>query len=242
MAVVHRFAAGLALAAMLSQLVIGADFEQSIETGDWYVSFGVAPAPDVEEKGAGPGGQSTYSWDGVEDNLGPRLAIGYLACSGGSNGGLALGIEGVLTTCNVTPNSYRVGGQKFINTSNNTLRYSTAGAVVFGGYEFGINPDNEALSSFLVIGPFLGLGAAYADSELPSQGNNYDKAHGTGWYVEGGLRAGFFVTEKRWIGGVMADLVYSTGEVDIDYSDGRSSTLTHERSSVGGALVIGYRP
>jgi hypothetical protein len=242
MAAVCRFAAGLALVGVTSMAAMGADFEQPIETGDWYVSLGVAPAPDIEEKGSGPSGQSTYTWDGVADNLGPRLAVGYLACSGGVNGGLALGIEGVLTTCEVTPNAYKVGGLKFPNTSNNTLRYSTAGVTVFGGYEYGINADNDSISPFLVIGPFLGLGAAYADSELPSQGNTYEKGSGVGWYLEGGLRAGFFVTEKRWIGGIVVDLVYSTGEVDIDYSDGRSSTVTHERSGVGGALVIGYRP
>ncbi len=238
MAVVRRLAACLALAAATTISLVPLS---AADTGDWYVSLGVAAAPDIEEEGTGPSGRSTYTWEGVHDSVAPRLGVGYLACSGGANGGWALGVEGVITTCDVTPDSYQVDGLEFSNTSSNTLRYSTVGMTLYGGYQFGINPDNDTLSTFLLLTPFLGLGGAYADSELPDQGNSYEKGSGVGWYVEGGLRAGFFITERRWVVGAVADLTFSTGEVDIDYSQGRSSTVTHERAGVGAALVIGYR-
>lgn len=218
-----------------------ADFEDWSETSDWYISVGAAPVPDIEEETSGVGGSSTYEWDNLEGDFAPRLALGCLACAGDARGGWTLGIEGVFTTCDVTPSRYDVGGLRFSNTSNRTLRYHTAGVLVSGGYQFGIDPDADTISSFLILAPFLGLGAAYADSEVRDQNGTYESDSGVGWYVEGGLRAGFIVTERKWLGGVLVDLVYSSGEVDVDFSDGSSSTLTHERFGLAASLMVGYR-
>lgn len=211
------------------------------ETRDWYISLGAAPVPEVEEETSGGNGSSTYEWEDLDGDFAPRLALGYLACSGGARGGWTMGIEAVLTTCDVTPSKYQVGGLTFSNTSNNTLRYHTAGVMVSGGYQFGINADADSISPFLIIAPFVGLGAAFADSDVRDQNGTYDSDSGIGWYAEGGLRGGLMFTEHRWIGGVMIDLTYSSGEVDLDFNDGSSSTLVHERMGVTASLVVGYR-
>jgi hypothetical protein len=237
----RRSAALLAAATLGGAPLAAADFAEWADTRDWYLALGVTQAPEIEEETSGPGGESTYEWEGIEDSTAPRLAIGYLACSGGARGGWALGIEGVFTTCDVTPSRYDVGSLEFSNTSNESLRYSTLGLTVFGGYQFGINADPDTLSSFLIIGPFLGLGGAMADSEVRDQNGTYARDNGFGWYVEGGLRGGFFLTEKHWVLGVMVDFMISTGELDISFDDNTESTLTHDRVGLAGALVVGYR-
>jgi hypothetical protein len=218
-----------------------ADFVEWTETRDWLLSVGAAPVPDIEEKTNNVGGSTTTEWKKLEGDFSPRLALGYLSCAGGPQGGWTVGIEGVLTTCDVTPAQYQVDGLTFANTSKRTLRYHTAGVLLSGGYQFGIHPPVENISSFLIIAPFVGLGAAYADSEIRDQNGTYDHGNGVGWYVEGGLRAGFFVTERQWLGGFVADLVYSSGEVDVDFTNGSSSSLVHERTGFSASLVVGYR-
>jgi hypothetical protein len=243
MAAIRHRAAVLAALALAGADAGAADFDAWIETRDWYVSLGVAPAPEVEEETSGPGGTSTYEWKDPdrEDEIAPRLALGYLACSGGNRGGWALGAELVATTCETTPRSYEVSGLTFANTSGDSLRYTTAGVTLYGGYQFGIDPDPEEISAFLLLTPFIGGGVAFADSEVRDQNGAYASDSGVGWYLEGGLRAGVFLTERNWVAGVLVDLTIGTGEVDIDFGDGTSSTLTHDRLGVGGSLVIGYR-
>ena len=225
----------------MNQSLAAAQFEDWTQTRDWYLSFGVAPVPEVEEKISGSGGTSTYEWESLEGDFSPRLALGYLACGGDSRGGWTMGIEAVLTTCEVTPGKYQVGGLTFANTSSRSLYYHTAGVLLAGGYQYGINPDNESISAFLILAPFVGIGAAYADSEVRDQTGSYDSDSGIGWYAEGGLRLGVMLTERKWVGGVLADLVYGAGEVDLDFDDGSSSTLVHERIGVTVSLMMGYR-
>lgn len=223
------------------QSLAAAQFEDRTRTQDWYLSFGAAPVPEIEERIRGGAGSSTYEWESLEGDFSPRLALGYLTCAGDSRGGWTMGIEAVVTTCDVTPGKYRVGGLTFANTSSRSLYYHTAGVLLSGGYQYGINPDSDSLSAFLILAPFLGLGAAYADSEVRDQNGAYDSDSGIGWYAEGGLRLGVMFTERRWVGGVLADLVYSSGEVDLDFDDGSSSTLVHERFGVAASLMVGYR-
>lgn len=237
--VVPSLMAVMALSAGTS--LSAAELDVWTETSDWYISLGAAPMPEVEEETSGNNGSSTYEWESLDGDFAPRLALGYLACSGGARGGWTMGIEGVLTTCDVTPSKYNVGGLTFSNTSTNTLRYHTVGVMVSGGYQFGINADADTLSTFLIIAPFLGLGAAFADSEVRDQNGTYESDSGIGWYAEGGLRGGLMLTERRWVGGILIDLTYSSGEVDIDFNDGSSSTLVHERMGVAASLMVGYR-
>ena len=244
MTVLSRFIASpLAAIAMVSAgaSLGAADFEGWAETGDWYVSLGAAPVPEVEEETTSVGGGSTYEWESLEGDFAPRLALGYLACAGGARGGWALGIEAVITTCDVTPSRYRLDNQTFSNTSDRTLRYHTAGVLVSGGYQFGINDKADAISAFLILTPFVGLGAAFADSEVRDVNGTYESDSGIGWYAEGGLRTGLMFTERKWVGGVLIDLVYSSGEVDVDFDDDSSSTLVHERVGLTAALMVGYR-
>ena len=228
-------------AAALGSSLGAADFDAWTKTGDWYVSLGVAPVPEVEEETTGTGGGSTYEWENLEGDIAPRLALGYLACAGAARGGWALGIEAVFTTCDVTPTKYKVDGLTFSNTSNQTLRYHTAGVTVYGGYQFGINDNADSISAFLILTPFLGLGAAFADSEVRDQNGSYASDSGIGWYAEGGLRTGLLFTEKNWVMGALIDLTYGSGEVDLDFDDGSSSTLVHERVGLTASLMVGYR-
>ncbi len=239
----RRSAMSVALLAggTMSSALHAAEFEEVTNTGDWYVSLGVTVAPDVKENTSGPSGSTTYDWKQQKDDVAPRLAIGYLACSGGKLGGWALGAEFVVSTCDITPATYEAGGQTFSNTSSNHLRYSTLGATIFGGYEFGINPDDNEISSFLLFAPFIGGGMARADSEVRDARGTYANDSGIGWYLEGGLRAGFVITERHWLGGVLVDFTVGTSEVDVDFGGGRKSTLTLDHIGVGGSLIIGYR-
>lgn len=237
----RRSAAVLAALALSTSALPAVDFVEWTNTSDWYLSLGATRAPDVEEETSGPGGGSTYEWNGVEDSVAMRLAIGYLACSGGPKGGWALGIEGVATTCDVTPARYEVDGLTFNNTSSRSLSYTTVGATMYGGYQFGINPDRDTVSAFLLIAPFVGFGAALADSEVRDQNGTYDSGDGIGWYVEGGLRAGFFLTEKNWLLGFFADFTFGTGEVEVDFDNSSESTLTYDRVGFAGSLMVGYR-
>lgn len=244
MAVLSRLVATplAAIAAVtLGSSLAAEDFSAWTETGDWYVSLGIAPVPEVEEETSGSGGGTTYEWENLEGDYAPRLALGYLACAGAANGGWALGIEAVFTTCDVTPSKYKIDGLTFSNTSNRTLRYHTAGVTVYGGYQFGINDDSESVSPFVIITPFLGLGAAYGDSEVRDQNGAYESDSGIGWYAEGGLRTGLLLTEKQWVVGVLLDLTFSSGEIDIDFDDGSASTLVHERVGLTASLLVGYR-
>lgn len=241
MSVIRCSAALVAALALSTSALTAADFVEWTNTSDWYVSVGATRAPEVEEETSGPGGSSTYEWKGLEDSVAMRLAIGYLACSGGPKGGWALGIEGVATTCDVTPAQYEVDGLTFSNTSSRSLSYTTLGATVYGGYQFGINPDADHISSFLLIAPFVGVGAALAESEVRDQNGTYGSGDGIGWYLEGGLRAGFFLTEKHWLLGFFADFTYGTGEVEVDFSNSANSTLTHERIGFTGSVMVGYR-
>lgn len=239
---VRRLVVTLVLVAGNGGALAAVDFAEQTITHDWYISFGIADAPKVEEEASGAGGDSTYEWRGLEDSVAPRLAIGHLTCSGDARGGWAFGVEGVFTTCDVTPDRYQVGGLTFGNTSNRSLRYSTLGVNVFGGYEFGINSDAESISTYLLIGPYLGVGGAYGDSEVRDQSGTYQSDSGFGWYVEGGLRAGFFITEKKWLLGCFIDYGLGTSEVDIDFGNGADSTVIYDRQGLTGSLVVGYRP
>lgn len=241
MSVSRRSAALVAAFALSTSALTAADFAEWTNTSDWYLSLGATRAPEVEEETSGPGGSSTYEWTGLEDSVAMRLAIGYLACSGGPKGGWALGLEGVATTCDVTPARYDVDGLTFSNTSSKSLSYTTVGATAYGGYQFGINPDRDSVSTFLLIAPFIGFGAALADSEVRDQNGTYDSGDGIGWYAEGGLRAGFFITEKHWLIGFFADFTVGTGEVDIEFGNNSDSTLTHERVGFAGSVTVGYR-
>jgi len=244
MAVLRRLVA-LPFAALtaltVGSLLNAAEFEGWTETSDWYISVGAAPMPEVEEKTSGNNGGSTYEWESLDGDFAPRLALGYLACAGDARGGWTLGLEAVFTTCDVTPTKYKVGGLTFSNTSNRTLRYHTAGMTVSGGYQFGINANADSISPFLIIAPFVGAGAAFADSEVRDQNGAYENDSGIGWYAEGGLRSGLMFTERRWVGGVLIDLTYGSGEVDLDFNDGSSSTLVHERMGITASLMVGYR-
>ncbi len=244
MAVLRRFVAPslMAVTALIAgSSLAAAELDVWTETSDWYISLGAAPMPEVEEETSSNNGSSTYEWENLDGDFAPRLALGYLACSGGARGGWTMGIEAVLTTGDVTPSKYKVGGLTFSNTSNRTLRYHTAGLTVSGGYQFGINADADTISPFLIIAPFVGAGAAFADSEVRDQNGAYESASGIGWYAEGGLRSGLMFTERRWVGGVLIDLTYGSGEVDLDFNDGSSSTLVHERVGVTASLMVGYR-
>ncbi len=242
MALIPRRPLSLAWLALCGSTALGAaEFEPLSETRDWYLSLGVAVVPEVEEESSGPGGTSTYQWDDLEDDVAPRLAVGYLACAGGPGGGWALGAEVVAATCDITPAKYQVGGLDFANTSGNHLRYASLGVTVFGGYEFGINSDAESISTFLLVTPFVGGGMAYAESDLKIGNDSYAEDSGIGWYVEGGLRLGFIITERHWLLGALVDVTAGTGEVEVDLDSGTSSTLYLDRVGVGGSLVVGYR-
>ena len=240
---IRRSTLSFALLALgtMSTTLRAAEFEEVTNTGDWYVSLGVTVAPDVKEKTSSPNGSTTYDWKDQKDDVAPRLAVGYLACSGGNLGGWALGTEFVATSCEITPATYDAGGLTFANTSRNHLRYSTVGATLFGGYEFGINPDDNEISAFLLLAPFIGGGMALADSEVRDSSGTYANDSGIGWYLEGGLRAGFVITERHWLGGVLVDFTVGTSEVDVNFGGDRKSTLTLNHIGVGGSLVIGYR-
>jgi hypothetical protein len=230
-------ATAMALGASLG----AAEFDGWTETRDWYISLGVAQVPEVSEKTSGSNGSETYEWENLAGDFAPRLALGYMACAGDALGGWTIGIEGVVTTCDVTPDTYQVDGLTFSNPSNRSLRYHTAGMLVSGGYQFGINADADAMSPFLIIAPFLGLGAAFADSEVRDQNGVYASNSGVGWYAEGGLRTGVIFTEKHWLGGVLVDLSYSSGEVTVDFANGSTSSLVHERMGITASLMMGYR-
>ena len=93
----------------------------------------------------------------------------------------------------------------------------------------------------MLFAPFIGGGAARADSEVRDSSGTYANDSGIGWYLEGGLRAGFVITERHWLGGVLVDFTVGTSEVDVDFGGGRKSNLTLNHIGVGGSLVIGYR-
>ncbi len=211
------------------------------KTVDFYGSFGLTVAPDVEEDATGSGGSSHYEWRDLKDNTGLRAAVGHLICEGGPQGGLAFGVEIAGSTTNITPRSYDVGGSSFANTSSRTLRYTTAGALLYAGYEFGINPDRDEVSVFLFLAPFVGGGAAWADGEVRDINGTYASKRGLGFYVEGGLRLGLAATEKNWLLGVMVDGVIGTSRVKMDFGNGNSTDMTLDRLGVGGSVFVGFR-
>jgi hypothetical protein len=108
------------------------------------------------------------------------------------------------------------------------------------GYQFGADPEAEEIHTFIYLAPFIGGGAAWADSEFRN-GSSYESNSGLGYYIEGGLRLGFALEEKHWLLGVIIDGVIGTSRVKIDYGGGRSSELTIDRLGMGGYVVLGYR-
>ena len=221
--------------------LVAAEFEDQAKLVSFYGSFGVTVAPDVEEDTSGSGGSSHYVWSDPEASTGQRVAVGHLIGKGKESGGWALGFELAGSTTDITPGAYDVGGLSFTNTSSRTLRYTTAGAVLYGGYQFGINNVPEEVSVFFFLTPFIGGGAAWADSEIRDSVGSYAGERGVGYYIEGGLRFGFAITEKHWLLGVMVDGVVGTSSVNVDFGGGQTSELTLERGGVGGALFVGYR-
>jgi hypothetical protein len=209
-------------------------------TVDFYSSFGVTVAPDVEETAKGPSGTSEYVWRDPEDSIGYRFSLGHLICTGGPTGGSAIGVELVGSMTDITPNSYDTGGLSFANTSGNSLNYTTAGVLLHYGYQFGADPEADEIDAFMYLAPFIGGGAAWADSEFRN-GSSYDRKSGLGYYIEGGLRLGFAIEEKHFLLGIVVDGVIGTSQVKIDYGGGRSSELTLDRLGVGGSVILGYR-
>jgi hypothetical protein len=205
---------------------------------DFYLSLGMTVAPEVEEFTTGPSGGSNYIWNDPAEDFGQRIALGHLINKEGARGNWSLGVELVGTTTDITPSSYEIGGITFANTSSRTLRYSTAGALLHFGYQFGSEPKPEEISAFIFLAPFIGGGAAWADSEFGSA-TRYET--GLGYYVEGGLRFGFAFAEKHFVLGFMVDAVIGTSTVNIDFDAGQSSELTLKRAGIGGALFAGYR-
>jgi hypothetical protein len=235
---------GSCLAPLLAQLsapLMAAEFEDQSKLVSFYGSFGVTVAPDVEEDTSGSGGSSHYVWSDPEASTGQRVAVGHLIGKGNQSGGWAFGIELASSTTDITPRTYDVGGLSFNNTSSRTLRYTTAGALVYGGYQYGINNVPEEVSVFFFLTPFLGGGAAWADSEIRDSVGTYAGERGVGYYIEGGLRFGFAITEKHWLLGVMVDGVVGTSTVNVEFGSGQTSELTLERGGVGGAFFVGYR-
>jgi len=226
--------AGL-IAPLIAVDEVGHENDKSV---DFYGSLGLTVAPEIEESASGAGGSSLYKWQDAEDSYGQRLAVGHLICKGGPQGGWNLGVEIAASTTDITPRTYEVGGLSFANTSSSKLRYTTGGALIHFGYQFGSEPEPEEISAFFYIAPFIGGGAAWAQSEL---GGTSTSENGLGYYVEGGLRFGFALAEKHWVLGFMIDGVVGTSRVKIDFGGSNSSELSLDRLGVGGALFMGYR-
>jgi hypothetical protein len=230
------------LAGLLAAPAWSAEFEQTVPFTDLYLSYGVTRSPTVEERTDTPAGAgTTYDWKHQKDNVGQRAAVGAQSGVGHDWGGIVWGGELAGTQHDITPELYLVSGAELPNTSGATLRYRTAGLTLFAGYEFGVTGEQDEISAFLTITPVVGGGGAWADNELHYANGTYERRRGSGWYVEYGVRVGFFITEQRWMLGLNAEYLAGTGKVSMDFPGGYSSELTLDRDGFGGNLIAGYR-
>jgi hypothetical protein len=205
-------------------------------------SISAVAGPDVEEDSSPSGGTNThYEWEGVRES-GYQATIGaYFGHGHSGESAWQWGPEFVFGSYDITPQSFTVSGASSGTPKNGStadLYYRTYGLNLVGGWVYGLTNINE-FTGFVEILPTIGGGLATADNEV-FDGANYIKGSGSGAYIELGLRAGAYITERRFIYGFQVMYQYSRAKVDIEYTS-YNSELEINRHGFGLGGVIGYR-
>jgi hypothetical protein len=205
-------------------------------------SISAVAGPDIEEDSSPSGGSNTnYEWEGLRES-GYQATVGaYFGHGHSGESAWQWGPELVFSSFDITPQSFLVngsGGGTPKNGSTADLYYRTYGVNLAGGWVYGLTNINE-FTGFIEIMPSIGGGLATADNEV-YDGTNYVKGSGTGGYIELGLRAAAYITERRFIYGFQVMYQYSRAKVDIEYT-GYNSELEINRHGFGIGGVFGYR-
>jgi hypothetical protein len=239
-------AIGIGLGSWALPGILAAAAVDDVPFSDLYLGFATAPPPKVKERTSTASGvETTYKWREPRRQYGLQAAVTSLNGHGHGWGGWVWGAELVAADYDITPGTYSVDGAPDTpNTSSSKLRCQTLGVSVLGGYEYGINGDNDevdGISGFLTVLPLVGYGAAWADNEVHTSSGSYTREKGLGSYYEAGIRVGGYLTERNWIYGVTVQGVVGSGKVKMDFPGGYSSELTLRRAGFGFGLVAGYR-
>jgi hypothetical protein len=199
-----------------------------------------APAPKVTEdsKEKSTGLITSYDWkDGA--NTGTQVSVTGLFGQMRSAGNWEYGASLNFFQADITPKSYEVQHSAYLATSGNTFHYRTLGVCVLGGYQYGLTYLND-FRGFVEITPFVGGGIAWADNEVHTASSTYLTETGTGPYWEYGLRAGAYITERRFIYGISLGLTGGNAKVTMDFP-GYESELSLNRLGFSFGVVAGYR-
>jgi hypothetical protein len=219
---------------------------EDVPFSDLELSLLLPPSPKVTERAtAGDGTQTNYRWRDPGQSFGYGLEVATLNGVGHPWGGLVWGAALGGADYDITPGSYSVdGGGSFANTSSDKLHYRTLGVTVLGGYEYGINGDDqpgEGISSFLMILPLVTAGAAWTDDEQHNVNGSYTRERHTGSFYQVGLRIGGYLTEQDWIYGVSVEGLIGRAKAHLSFPGSTSSDLTLKQQGVGFGLTAGYR-
>jgi hypothetical protein len=206
---------------------------------DVLIGISSAPGATVTERVTPTGAPVTqYDWADTNDT-GIQASITSLNGTGYRWGGIVWGAELVAGFYDITPGAFNVAGSTYKNSSGESLRYQTIGGNLILGYEYGISLQ-DGLQAFVTVLPYAGGGIGFADSELLNFANVMDRQRGSGKYGDYGIKFGGYLTERRWIYGLLVGFERSSSKVTIDFSNA-SSEMTLKRSGATFGFQAGYR-
>jgi hypothetical protein len=214
--------------------------EKALPFRNLLLSVASAPAPKVTEdsKDTASGVTTSYDWkDG--NTTGTQVSVTGLFGRMRPAGSWEFGASLDFFQADITPKSYEVAHSVYLATSGNSFRYRSLGVCLLGGYQYGLTWIND-FRGVVEITPFAGGGIAWADNEVHTAGGANLTATGTGPYLEYGLRAGAYITERRFIYGLNLGLTGGNAKVKMDFP-GYQSELSLNRLGFSFGAVAGYR-
>jgi len=170
------------------------------EYQDVRIGWAAAPTPSVRSEARDGGG--AFNYDGGESR-GSRFTLTYLRGSAIEQTKVGTVFGGQFSF-----------GTYSIGSGGNVVNLSQPMVDLYYGWQYGV-VDTPSLRGWLELLPFIGLGGSITD---------VDGKNRLGYAVEGGLRAGAYLSERSWMFGLTASGLIGTSKVKGDVNELRLNT------------------
>lgn len=233
----------LAPALLVGLATFGVDRAPGEELDHWLVlgaGIGSTPSPDIHETvdGGGASGK-TYHWDGGPSH-GTTLDVSARCIHLHDWGGVVYRSSLIGSQTKTTPAAFVDSAGRRLATGGHSLSYRQVGIQLGVGYGWASSTDPEDLAFYGEVMPFVGIGAANANTEGANATGAVITRSGWGYYDEVGLQLGAYLTERHFIVGVTSFYATGTGKVSIDLPGGGKSSLTTDRDGLGFGCAAGW--
>ncbi len=215
--------------------------DESSPNGMWDLRLIVDSMPSykVREDATSAVGTSTYEWQGLDRNRTWQPELELLRANGlggPEKGTLIYGLRLSGGGQTSTPAAYSSAGVTYTNTTHQTMGwYRLAGGAVLGWQSSPLQIDELRL---------VGELSAYGEAGVMHLTVSDDTVSGSDWgtTTEYGLRAGAFISERSWYGGVLANVLEGWGNAKAPSFGGTANSEFHlHRNGVAVGAIMGYR-